>query len=80
MWKTYSVARTNESDDEIKVPTGAKSPLNDNTVKRFDSPTGEEKTVLMAVPAVNDDKDNTVKDVIEENIVARRAMTKQQQK
>ena len=69
-------ARNNESDDEIKVPTGAKSPLNDNTVKRFDSSTGEEKTVLMAVPAVNDDKDNTLKDVIiEENVGARENKT-----
>ena len=67
MWKRWR-GEEQQSDDEIKVPTGAKSPLNDNTVKRFDSSTGEEKTVLMAVPAVNDDKDNTVKDVIEENI------------
>jgi len=66
----------NENDDENKVPTGAKSSLNDNTVKRFSTPKGEEKTVLTAVPAVNDDKDNTLKDVIiEENVGARENKT-----
>lgn len=63
----------NENDDENKVPTEAKASLNDNTVKRFSSPKGEENTVLMAVPAVNDDKDNTLNNVtiIEENVGAR---------